>query len=206
MIEYMNRDRINYIEDLLEKYFDAETTLEQERELREFYFSNRDNILPDSISAYRDIFIAAHDEISQIDLECKQPDKRKKGISLRIINISLISAIAASVALFLVLRVNNVTDDVSDIKLVSYGEVIEDDEVALDFVERQLRKIGVAFGNSDPEGISDVTINPDGNLIVDKISVSLKKMAINMLPLEVASDRMTSTNNKVESIINKIQK
>lgn len=177
---------IKHIEDLLDKYFEAETTLEQEKELREFYLDNRFSELPDTLSQYKELFLAISEEIpsDSVNNETK-PVYVKQGFR-RALYITLPLAAAAALAVFFILNSGVVNSKDLNIHLVCYGEVIVDNDRALDFADSKLKKIRDAFE-------------------LEKISNDLQKMDIDISSLNTAATKLESVNNRVESIINKIK-
>lgn len=156
-----------YIEQLLDRYFTAETTLEEENILRAF-FSQKD--IPADMEKYRDLFSFQLNERQEVVLgddfdarmlsmvEKEQP--KTATVKAREIHLSqrlmpLFKA-AAVVAIFLTLgqaaqfSIGDARSE-DEIDYASYKDTYEDPAVAYDKVQSALQLVGEGFNAQQPE-------------------------------------------------------
>lgn len=85
------------IEELVNKYFDGETTCEEERELRRFFTQER---VPEHLKEYRPLFAFFEEENRQLTTKkVEKPPLRKKTIPFRTRLTYALSGIAAGLLL-----------------------------------------------------------------------------------------------------------
>jgi len=156
-----------YIEQLLDRYFTAETTLEEENILRAF-FSQKD--IPADMEKYRDLFSFQLNERQDVVLgddfdarmlsmvENEQPQTAT--VKAREIHLSqrlmpLFKA-AAVVAIFLTLgqaaqfSIGDARSE-DEIDYASYKDTYEDPAIAYDKVQSALQLVGEGFNAQQPE-------------------------------------------------------
>ena len=156
-----------YIEQLLDRYFTAETTLEEENILRAF-FSQKD--IPADMEKYRDLFSFQLNERQDVVLgddfdarmlsmvENEQPQTatvKAREIHLNQRLIPLFKA-AAVVAIFLTLgqaaqfSIGDARSE-DEIDYASYKDTYEDPAIAYDKVQSALQLVGEGFNAQQPE-------------------------------------------------------
>lgn len=167
-MKYNNMD-YKYIEQLLDRYFAAETTLEEENILRAF-FSQK--VIPADLEQYRDLFAFQLSERQEVQLgddfdarmleligDNRQPAKVKaREIRLSQRFMPLFKA-AAVVAIFLTLGQAaqfSMGDSQSDdeIDYASYKDTYEDPSVAYDKVQSALQMVGEGFNAQQLDGMA----------------------------------------------------
>ena len=156
-----------YIEQLLDRYFTAETTLEEENILRAF-FSQKD--IPADMEKYRDLFSFQLNERQEVVLgddfdarmlsmvEKEQPQTatvKAREIHLSQSLMPLFKA-AAVVAIFLTLgqaaqfSIGDARSE-DEIDYASYKDTYEDPAIAYDKVQSALQLVGEGFNAQQPE-------------------------------------------------------
>lgn len=156
-----------YIEQLLDRYFTAETTLEEENILRAF-FSQKD--IPADMEKYRDLFsfqlnerqdVVLGDDFDARMLSMVEKEQPKTAtVKAREIHLSqrlmpLFKA-AAVVAIFLTLgqaaqfSIGDARSE-DEIDYASYKDTYEDPAVAYDKVQSALQLVGEGFNAQQPE-------------------------------------------------------
>ncbi len=167
-MKYNNMD-YKYIEQLLDRYFAAETTLEEENILRAF-FSQK--VIPADLEQYRDLFAFQLSERQEVQLgddfdarmlELIGDNRQPATVKAREIRLSqrfmpLFKA-AAVVAIFLTLGQaaqfslgNSQSDD--EIDYASYKDTYEDPSVAYDKVQSALQMVGEGFNAQQLDGMA----------------------------------------------------
>lgn len=149
-----------YIEQLLDRYFAAETTLEEENILRAF-FSQKD--IPADLEKYRDLFsfqlqereeVMLDDDFDNRMLSMVEEEQKTVRVKAREIHLSqrlmpLFKA-AAVVAIFLTLgqaaqfSIGDARSE-DEIDYASYKDTYEDPSVAYDKVQSALQLVGEGF-------------------------------------------------------------
>lgn len=156
-----------YIEQLLDRYFTAETTLEEENILRAF-FSQKD--IPADMEKYRDLFsfqlnerqdVVLGDDFDARMLSMVEKEQPKTAtVKAREIHLSqrlmpLFKA-AAVVAIFLTLgqaaqfSIGDARSE-DEIDYASYKDTYEDPAIAYDKVQSALQLVGEGFNAQQPE-------------------------------------------------------
>lgn len=134
----MKRIEVKYIKVLLDKYFNAETTLEEEETLRKYF--EGDNTDKELIS-YKPLFNCFTQERDQAGIKkaVVKPSSRRNRIYFRLTSFS----VAAAFAVFAYIVVSERTDS---LKLVVDGIDINNSELALSKADRQMEKINSFMG------------------------------------------------------------
>lgn len=128
------------IEELLEKYFEATATLEEEKELKEYFSSEN---VSEEYTKYRPLFIAFQEE-KNVVYEEKIISKNNKIFWIR---FSTLSGIAASVALVVILFLTP-NKDISDTFIVMNGKRVNDVELAQGYAENKLMNVNSLFSRN----------------------------------------------------------
>ena len=152
-----------YIEQLLERYFAAETSLEEESILRTFFHQEE---IPAHLYQWRALFIADDEEILGDDFDARMLSMVEKEqpqtatVKAREIHLSqrlmpLFKA-AAVVAIFLTLgqaaqfSIGDARSE-DEIDYASYKDTYEDPAIAYDKVQSALQLVGEGFNAQQPE-------------------------------------------------------
>jgi len=115
---------------LLERYFDGTTTLDEERDLKRYFAENGDK-LPESLKMYSSLFGFFADE------RAIQQPIRKKITRRFVLNFSVISGIAASIAILLFISLPK-TESENFVHFVN-GQRVYDQAVAIAMAESKLQ-------------------------------------------------------------------
>ena len=121
------------VQELLQRYFDGETSLDEERALRH-YFAGSD--VPDSLKAYRPMFTFFDEE------RAVQPPAQKPAIgNIRL--LSVVAGIAASIAVLFLVSVPKIKPD----NYVYYvdGRRIYDKTAAIALAESKLQLLALSM-------------------------------------------------------------
>ena len=127
----MNEQKIH---ELLQRYFDGATSLEEERALQR-YFAGSD--MPDSLKAYRPMFAFFAEE------RAVEPPKQKAVIRNIRLNLSIITGIAASIAILFLVGVPKMKSD--DYIYYVDGQRIYDQTAAIASAENKLQLLAASM-------------------------------------------------------------
>jgi len=114
---------------LLERYFDGTTTLDEERDLKRYFAENAE--IPESLKMYSSLFAFFADE------RAIQPPIRKKTTRRFVLSFSVISGIAASIALLLLISLP--TSESENFVHFVNGQRVHDQAVAVAMAESKLQ-------------------------------------------------------------------
>ena len=122
------------VEELLQRYFEGATSLDEERALRR-YFAESDT--PDSLKAYRAMFTFFADE------RAVEPPKQKAAIRSVRLTLSIVAAIAASIAILFLIGMPQQQPD----NYVYYvdGQRIYDETAAIALAETKLQMLAASM-------------------------------------------------------------
>ena len=122
------------IQDLLQRYFDGATSLDEERELQRFFSGGN---IPDALKAYQPLF-AYFAEERAVDPPARKPAARR----IRL-NLSIITGIAASIAILFVVGLPKMQSD----KYIYYvdGQRIYDETAAIAMAENKLQLLAMSM-------------------------------------------------------------
>ncbi len=127
------------IEELLEKYFEATATLEEEKELKEYFSSENIN---EEFTKYRPLFIAFKEEKNVVYKE-KIISKNNKVFWIR---FSTLSGVAASIAIIFMLFFSYNKN--LDTFIVMNGKRVNDVELAQEYAENKLMDVSSLFSRN----------------------------------------------------------
>lgn len=128
--------------ELLEKYFSAATTLEEENELKQYFESK--NIAKEH-EPYRTLFVAFTDELTEKATEpLKKVVPKQRSIKRIWINAFAYSGIAATILIALWIQRPNQTENYA----VVAGNRIEDPEYVQEYTEKKLNKVNAILHRS----------------------------------------------------------
>jgi hypothetical protein len=122
-------EKIKEVKDLLEKYFNAETTLKEEQLLRDFF---KGEVSDEELLVYKPMFNCFTEEIDKLDTESSTGTKRQ--IHFRWISV----AAAAALALFTFVLLPDRGDS---LKLMIDGVNVRNREMALNKADAQMSQI-----------------------------------------------------------------
>ena len=120
----------NRIEELLDKYFDGNTSVSEENELKLFFTSN--NNIPDNLLYAKNIFGFFKEEKSVVF------PKKIKEKPVKKIRLSYISGIAASIFIAMFLIFSNVKKEDKIIYAYVNGKAITDKKIAEEYTRQAL--------------------------------------------------------------------
>lgn len=165
-----------YIEQLLERYWQCQTTLSEERILREFF--SQDDV-PESLSRYRDLFVYENKE-QQVglgaDFDRKILDRiqepvvkaRRNTLHLRLMPFYRAAAVVAIVACIGLAAQHSFQNDTEEpavsYNYATYKDTYSDPQVAYEQVSSALRTVSDGLrrsGLGSPDSISTEKANPD---------------------------------------------
>ena len=157
------------IQELLLKYFDGATSLDEERDLQR-YFAQGD--MPDSLKTYRPLFDFFAEE-RDVQPPAQKPEARR----IRM-NLSIITGIAASIAiLFMVGMPKMKTDD-----YVYYvnGQRVYDQTAAMELAENKLQLLAVSMqkANSSMAAIDKLHESSQSLQQLSKISEAYRRIEL----------------------------
>ena len=174
-----------YIKDLLDKYFAAETSLEEEQKLSDYF--NQDNI-DNELSAYAPLFRQFLNE-KQVKAPASTTNKLKRLQQKASRNRYIPyfgTAIAAGLLLLLTLTITNTADNNKNdndlIVMYNNGKRVEDPVAALEFASEQFRKIGN-------------TVNK-ANEIMNKPASTLKQ---SLTPIKKINEQLDKVEQKINA-------
>lgn len=146
-----------YIEQLIERYFQCETTLQEEQILRAF-FAQEDQEVPEQLSQYRPIFAALIGEDALGDdfdnhilaLTEKQPVVKARTISMRqrlqpLFRAAAVVAIVLTLGNAMNLSLRQSDSAETDINYAAYKDTYDDPAVAYDQMEDALQLISKGY-------------------------------------------------------------
>ncbi len=151
-------EKINEVKDLLEKYFNAETTLKEEQILRDFF---KGEVSDEELLVYKPMFNCFTEEIDKLetvssadtasDIKYMAPVRIKKQVHFRWISV----AAAAALALFTFVIMPERGDS---LKLMIDGVNINNKELALNKADVQISQINTMMqrfskGSDQLEGL-----------------------------------------------------
>lgn len=159
-----------YIEQLLQRYWEAETTPEEERILRAFFAQDE---LPTRLSRYKALFALQEAEVKEAlgaafdkrllnRIESKpKPLFRLSHINLRpLYNAVAAVAIVVTVGLVAQRAFMNQNDEVWDYNTASYKDTFSDPDVARTELRSMLETMGTAFSTAeDPDSLKTAESN-----------------------------------------------
>lgn len=127
------------IEELLDKYFEATATLEEEKELKKYFFSEN---ISEEYTKYQPLFVAFQEEKNMV-YEEKIISKNNKIIWVR---FSMLSGVAASIAVvFMLFFLYNKNLDTF---IVMNGKRVNDVELAQEYAENKLMDVSSLFSRN----------------------------------------------------------
>ncbi len=134
----MKKNEVNHIKELLEKYFNAETTLEEEEILRRYFEGENTD---EELLSYKPLFNCFSHERSQAGVitDSAKPLSRRNNIYFRLSSFS----VAAAFAIFAYIVFSERKDS---LKLVVDGIDINNNELAISKADRQMEKINSFMG------------------------------------------------------------
>jgi hypothetical protein len=134
----MKRVSENEVALLIEKYFNAETSLSEEEQIREYYRCTSDEIMSEELKAYRDMFALFDEERESLNNDSVVIGK-KSNLFIRPSLIRWVSIAAAAVVLVALFLSGPGQSD--SLKFYIDGERIKDKELALNMAETNLEKV-----------------------------------------------------------------
>lgn len=165
-----------YIEQLLERYWRCETSMEEENILRAF-FSQR--VIPAGLSKYRDLFVYEQDSkkedvlgddfdekiLSLIGDEAAQERPRSRRMTLRLMPLFKAAAMVAFIvtlgnAAQFATRKDNTNDEIN---YSSYKDTYKDPSVAYDKVESALELVSEGMSQAQTTDSVGLHTSPIGN-------------------------------------------
>ena len=165
------------LNEILEKYFRGETTINEENELKKHFLS--DSVAPEH-EMYRSMFTAFEQEKQEtMNPSKKLIEPRKRSLKRLWIQTFSYSGIAAAILLTLWIQRPVPSENYA----VVSGRRIEDSEYAQKYVERKLNKASEILTNG---------MKPMQS--IDKVRESMKPM-----------EKISETREKIEEIQNKLQ-
>ena len=147
------------IEQLLEKYWSCETSLEEEKELRDYFNGNNAaEVHGDAASLFR-YFESERNRTSTEDIErnvTKEIRKRQRGKIISMVNVYRMARIAAGL-LVVVVATYFVRQEVRKSYPPEIADTISDPKLALEETKKALMMISKGFGKAK-EGASKVNM------------------------------------------------
>jgi len=134
----MKRVSENEVALLIEKYFNAETSLSEEEQIREYYRCTSDEIMSEELKAYRDMFALFDEERESLNNDSVVIGK-KSNLFIRPSLMRWVSIAAAAVVLVALFLSGPGQSDA--LKFYIDGERIKDKELALNMAETNLEKV-----------------------------------------------------------------
>ncbi|OJV22777.1 MAG: hypothetical protein BGO30_00170 [Bacteroidetes bacterium 41-46] len=123
---------------LIEKYFNAETSLSEEEQIRDYYRRTPDVVMSNELKAYRDMFALFDEERESLNNDSIVIDKKSNPL-IRPYLMRWISVAAAAVVLIALFLSGPGQSD--SLKFYIDGERIKDKELALNMAETNLEKV-----------------------------------------------------------------
>ena len=123
---------------LIEKYFNAETSLSEEEQIRDFYRREPDVVMSNELKEYRDMFALFDEERESLNNDSIVIDKKSNPL-IRPYLMRWISVAAAAVVLIALFLSGPGQSD--SLKFYIDGERIKDKELALNMAETNLEKV-----------------------------------------------------------------
>ena len=160
------------IEELLQRYFDGATSLDEERELQR-YFAGND--IPGPLKAYRHLFAYFAEE------RAVQPPKPKAVVRNIRLGLSLLTGVAASIAILFLVGLPQKQPDM----YVYYvdGQRVYNEVAALETAEYKLQLLAASMQKAQ-NGMAALDKVQDGNQALqqfDKISNAFQRIEIKNL-------------------------
>lgn len=147
------------IDKLLESYFEGETSLEEEKQIRDFFTHTPVEKIPFALRQYAPLFGYFEEEGKRM-----KKSASSSGMALKWYYVAASVAVAAAIIIGVVLTVSKPTITVVEPVLTMKigGVVVEDDQMAQDFANEQMQKLSRMM---------------NGKIVDQKMSV-LKKMIL----------------------------
>ncbi len=149
-----------YIEQLIERYFDCETTLQEEQILKAFFTQNEDE-LPMTLRQYQDLFTALQpaevlgDDFDERILALTEGEKvvKARTVSIReqlkpLFRAAAIVAIILTLGNAMNLSLQQEQPESDDINYAAYKDTYNDPSVAYDQMEDALQLISEGFSQA----------------------------------------------------------
>jgi len=133
----MNEQKVN---ELLQRYFDGATTLDEERDLKR-YFARSD--IHESLKAYRPMFTFFAQEIDNSKIQEFKDSKIQGFKGSRFWNFGIITAIAASIALLLWIGLPQTS--LEDYIYFVNGQRVYDESAAIALAENKLQLLATSM-------------------------------------------------------------
>ena len=155
---------------LLERYFDGTTTLDEERDLKRYFAENDE--LSESLKMYNSLFAFFADE------RAVQPPIRKKTARRFVLNFSVISGIAASIALLLLISFPKAESE-NFVHFVN-GQRVHDQAVALAMAENKLQSFAESMQRVQTSVSAFERLQETGQSLqqFDRISEAFQQIAV----------------------------
>ena len=194
---------INNIKSLIELYFEGSTSLKEEAAIRRYFAETSLEELGPDLRQYREYFCYMalnSDMVGELKRkETEIIEKASSGSNRRLLIIN-IGSIAAAVVI-LISIVNTIfspfsqgtedsvipSGDTQMISLVINGEVVENDEKAMEIVDDKLAKLNRIFARAE-----------------ERTQESLKKGEISINSMDRAQKAISSSAEKIDKIVNSI--
>jgi len=174
------------VSELLQKYFDGATSLEEERELQR-YFTGGD--IPDSLKSYRPLFVYFAEEranscqLSVVSCQNNETETRQlktKNRRLSIIDYRLMTtlSIAASIAILFIVGVPKMKSD-NYVYFVN-GQRVYNESAALELAENNLQSLALSMQkmNSSMSTFDKLQESSQPLKQFNKVSEALKKIEL----------------------------
>ena len=125
------------VQELLQRYFDGATSLEEERYLKRYFACDK---IHDSLKAYRPMFTFFAQELA-----IEPPQRKTKARKIRL-NMSIITALAASIAILLWIGLVEMKSD-NYVYFVN-GQRVYDESAAIALAETKLQLLASSMQNA----------------------------------------------------------
>ena len=125
----MNEQRIH---ELISRYFDGMTSLDEERELHQYFVGDD---IPDSLKVYRPMFVFFAEE-QMIDPPVKKSAARTIGL-----NWAMVTGIAASIAILFLIAIPKSGKEYEKYVYYVDGQRIHNETIALESAENKLQML-----------------------------------------------------------------
>ena len=168
------------IEQLLEKYWNCETSLEEEKELRDYFNSNSAEGQSDTASLFR-YFESERNRTSTEDIGqnvTKEIRRRQRGKIISMVNVYRMARIAAGL-LVVVVATYFVRQEVRKSYPPEIADTISDPKLALEETKKALMMISRGFGKAK-EGASKVNMFNEAEDKIAGKDTEKKKEKINI--------------------------
>jgi len=184
----MKREEYSEIENLIERYFNAETTLEEESLIRKYYRNTPVNEIEPQLRGYAQLFgyfsneiDAVENKLSDTGTEAQPKAGRYREPKRVVVKTSFYrplmrwGTLAAAAVLVVALFLINPRED-NSLKLMIDGERVNNSELAMSFAGERLDKINEMMGQVKK-----------GNDVMDRLTTVGRAMA----PLEKIGTKLT---------------